>query len=149
MNCEEYMDQYLMLDKNEKVPGTLTRHFLTCKKCRNEVKALVQAEKLAARPLKIKTPVESKTIENAVKELDPNYNPYKNRVHIWGWILFGVLLIACLTTFGIITPVYQSDSSQVFFYLAFAGTICGYCALFIGSNLDFFVKRIETIGQPK
>ena len=56
-------------------------------------------------------------------------------------------MLVALLTYGISTEGLSATIWVVPFYLFFAGTICVYCALFVGSNLDFFVKKFNTIPK--
>ena len=141
-NCEYYMEKFLELDKNERIPASLTKHFISCQKCRNEVKALTRAEQLASSPLKIPVPLKEDTISNVVKEINPDFVPEKNKVPICQWIIFGVLLIAALCFIGFMATS-MNKYWKFAFYMVFAASIVGYCASFIWSNIEFFVKKID------
>ena len=65
-NYNEAMEEFLKLDKNERIPLSLTLKLLCCKKCRNEVRLLTKAEKLASKPISVQTPINDESI-NAVK----------------------------------------------------------------------------------
>ncbi len=127
-NCDYYMDSYLMLDKGQIVPLKTAIHIMGCRKCRTEIRQMIRAEKLAAVPLKKHEPT-----------------PFlKKPVTIFQWILVGVILIATLSFFGIYTHPIQDPVTYILFSSTFAFTVTAYIALFIGTNLDFFVKKIET-----
>ena len=127
-NCDYYMDSYLMLDKGELVPLKTAIHIMGCKKCRNEVRAMIKAERLASSPL---------------KEHEPT--PFlKKPVTIFQWILGGVIMIVALCFFGIYTQSIKDTVTDILFNTTLAFVIISYTALFIGTNLDFFVKKIET-----
>lgn len=143
-NCENYMEQYLMLDKHERIPGNLSRHFMVCPKCSSEVKALAKAEKIAAAPLKIKSPLSKTTIQDEVQKINPNYNPNKFRIYIPHWIIFGVLLILAVMSFVALPSAHENNTTTFTYYAMAALAIMAYCASFIGSNLDFFIKKTET-----
>lgn len=138
------MDDYLSLDKGQRIPLDLTIHLLKCKKCRSEIRALSYAEKIAGRPLAIPTPITDKSIALVMKQIDPSFNPQKNHVPLYQWVIFGVVMIAALCSFGIFTSSSSDHFLMFAFYLMFAGAVTAYCMLFIGTNLDFFVKKINT-----
>ena len=143
--CEEWMEEYLMLDKGERIPLKLSRHLISCKKCRNAVKALSHAEKLAAEPLKIQTPIKSDTITNIMKDIDPAYTPKKEKYPLLKWILTGLFILAAMSMFTALTS-YRSNTGMTFaYYFVFAAIVVGYCAMFVGTNLDFFIKKINTM----
>lgn len=142
-NCDFYMDQYLSLDKGERLSSALTLHLLTCPKCRTEVRSLLKVEKLLKKPLKIPVPIESSTITNVMKDIDPSYNLHEHKVSFRQWIITGLFMLLCVAALGIFAiPV--TEMMAVLSYGIFALMITGYCVAFIGSNLDFFIKKIET-----
>lgn len=142
------MEQYLMLDKNERIPAELSCHFLKCPKCSGEVKALAKAEKIAASPLKIKSPLSETTIQAEVQKVDPKYNPNKYRIYMPHWIIFGILLILAVMSFVALPSAHENNTTTFTYYTMAAVAIMAYCAAFIGSNMDFFVKKIGTTIPP-
>ncbi len=128
--CEKLMEEYLMLDKNQVVPMHLTLHLLCCKKCRSEVHYLSLAEKIAAKELKA----------DAVNEEAP-----KNPISMTKWIIGGALMMIFLMFFGV-TSKNATPELQVLFYIFFAAAVCAYCAVFIATNLDFFIKKIDRLN---
>lgn len=142
-NCDFYMDEYLSLDKGERLPLDLSIHILMCPKCRSEIRALLKAEKMLKKPLKIPVPIENDTIVNVMKNIDPSYNPQEHRVSFKQWIITGLFMLLCvliLTIFAI--PI--NEIMAVLSYCIFSFLIVVYCVAFIGANLDFFIKKIET-----
>ncbi len=55
--CGNSMEQYLSLDKNERVPLKISMHLLSCKKCRAQIKMLKTAEKVCKHSIIIATPI--------------------------------------------------------------------------------------------
>lgn len=150
-SCSRTMDRFLELDKNERIPLSVTLHLLFCSKCRTQVRRMTQAECLIAAPLKIATPLTDDTIENVLKAAQVyNAETMKSPISLTRWIVSGILMIVLLIAFGIITRSSSSEELMLIFYLMFALLVTGYCALFVGCNMDFFVKKIETLhlGQP-
>jgi len=143
--CNTFMDEYLSLDKGERLPGDLVFHLLTCPTCRAEVRALYRAEKAAGKPLSIPVPVTDKTITQVAKSIDPSFDPEKNKVPLLQWIISGVVMIAAMFFFGIYSSSASNHGLLVAFYLVFAGSVTAYCMLFVGTNIDFFVKKINSI----
>jgi hypothetical protein len=138
------MDQFLSLDKGEHIPLSLTIHLLHCPKCRSEVRLLTKAEEAAGKPLKISTPITDQSITSIMKVIDPSYDPDKNHVPLFQWIIAGIIMIAAMFFFGFYTSASSNHFLLVAFYLVFAGSVTAYCMLFIGTNLDFFVKKISS-----
>lgn len=144
-NCENFMDKYLMLDKGEMLPLSLSLHLITCRECRRQIRLLSKAQKLAGKPLKITVSSSDKTISKAMQSIGINYDSSKVHVPLFQWIAAGVLMIAAFFLFGLLTntPTHQVNA---IYYLLFAGSITAYCLLFVGTNLDFFIKKIDIKG---
>lgn len=143
-NCNRIMDIYLALDKGEKVPLEVTIHLLTCKNCRKQVQMLKAAEKLARAPLEIPVPMDDFSIEAVMAKIDPNYTNAKNPISIAKWIVGGIAMILFMLTFGLSSYSEANKGIMIAFYTLFAGCVTAYCAMFIGTNMDFFVKLLET-----
>ena len=77
-DCSEVMNNYLSLDKGERVPLGVTLHLITCKECRNQVRALKKAEKIARAPLEIPVAMDDFSIEAVMAKIAPNYNSTKS-----------------------------------------------------------------------
>lgn len=144
MDCEQFMNAFLALDKEEKMPLKMTIHLLKCRKCRTEVRQLTLAEKEAAKPLKIKVSQKNPILVSVMAKINPNWVPEKERqaVTLAGWISVGVSMILLMMFFGIYSASMRSQMLSVAFYLVFAGCVISYGALFIINNMDFFVKKI-------
>ena len=67
--CEEFMNRYLELDKNERIPFRLSMHLFFCRKCHRQIKMLAAAEKAAASPLKLQVPLTDASIKNVMERL--------------------------------------------------------------------------------
>ncbi|MBP5283848.1 MAG: hypothetical protein J6Y93_04205 [Treponema sp.] len=148
--CQKVMDSFLELDKNERMPLSMTMHMLVCKNCRRQVHYLTEAERIAARPLKVTSPLSDDELKGIMKEVSPEWSDKffkKNPVSMFRWILGGILMVLFLSCFGIFSSWIQSESLLISYYVVFAAIIVSYCAVFVGSNLDFFVKKIETFRQ--
>lgn len=143
--CNEIMDRYLELDKGERIPFEVTIHLLFCRKCRRDVKLMAQAEKLLSEPLKIPVPLTDTTIENILRTIDPAFAgiSLKNPISMRNWIIGGVLMILFMFVF-----VFSSNINRnldVAISLVFAGCVISYTIAFVFSNIDFFVKKINTM----
>lgn len=139
--CEKMMDSYLALDKNEVVPFKLSLHLLSCQKCRTEVHYLAKAEKIVSKQLK-----EQSTIPEVANPLSDILKDIKNPISMAKWIWGGIIMIIFLMIFGIACK-NCAEELQVVFYIFFAMSICAYCAVFIASNLDYFIKKINMFDK--
>lgn len=143
-DCNEVMDKYFSLDKGDKVPLAVTLHLITCKECRRQVKAMKAAERIARAPLEIPVEMTDFSIEAVMAKIDPNYSYSKNPISIAKWIIGGIAMILLMLTFGLSEYCSANKTVMITFYTLFAGCVTAYCALFIGTNMDFFVKLMET-----
>lgn len=148
--CKEIMDQFLMLDKNQKLPLKITLHLLACKECRTQIRLCSLAEKAASKPLNTNLPLDNTTLVSIMSKIDANYSEAPEQikhVSLAHWIIIGIVMLVAMLFYGIQTVSLNSTIMVVPFYLCFAGIVCVYCALFVGSNLDFFVKLFDTNPQ--
>jgi len=142
--CNRVMDAYLSLDKGERVPFNMTWHLLTCAKCRRQVKALRMAEKIAKAPLEIQVPIDDDSILAVMKKINPQYTNSKNPISITRWVIYGLAMILFMSVFGFSKFQEASKWVLISFYLLFALAVTAYCAIFVGTNMDFFVKMMST-----
>ena len=146
-NYNEIMNEFLMLDKNERIPLSLTIKLLFNRKCRNEVRLLTKAEKLAKKPLSVQMPVTDKTIHAVLNQINPEFAEkaeIKNPFPLSRWITAGIAMTAMMIFLGIMTRTSSDQLLVLPFYVLFATVFTTYCAFFVGCNMDFFVKKIET-----
>ena len=122
--CEKAMDRFLELDKGERIPLQVTAHLLRCRHCRTQVRLMSLAERVAAR--RSGQPVSQ-----------------QNPVTLTGWVVGGVCMIVLMLAFALVAELYARFALQTAFYLVFAGSVTAYCALFVGANMDFFVKKMR------
>ena len=146
-NDNEIMNEFLMLDKNERIPLSLTLRLLCSKKLRTQVRLMTKAEKIAAKPLSVQVPVTDKSIDEVLKQISPKLTDspeMKNPFPLSRWIIAGLAMTFMMIFFGIITRTSSDQIVVLPFYVLFATVFTTYCAFFVGCNMDFFVKKIET-----
>ena len=107
---------------------------------------MTKAEKLASKPVAVQVPVTDESITAVLQKLSPEFEAACSRspFPLSRWIFAGVAMIGLMITFGILTKSSSSQTVVLPFYFLFATVVTSYCALFIGCNMDFFVKQIET-----
>lgn len=140
--CDDYLNDYLLLDKNQKIPLKLSMHFLLCKDCRKIIRSLSRAEKIAAEPLKIKSPVNSQEITQIVQQIDPDYNPKKSKVSFTTWVFAGIILITSMILANILTKSISTSFLSFVTAISFVLLFCLYFFAFVQANMEFFVKKI-------
>lgn len=148
-NCSLIMDRFLELDKHQALPLKLSLHLLACKKCRTQVRLMTLAQKTCSHALSVPTSDEDKAIILLMQKIDPNYKPDTpvNHISMRRWIFSGLAMIAGMLFFMVYSKSLNNSALDIAFYCFFACAICAYCAIFVGSNMDFFVKKIETLNE--
>ncbi|MBE6344245.1 MAG: hypothetical protein J6B32_06090 [Spirochaetaceae bacterium] len=145
--CDQIMDCFLELDKNQRLPWSVSLHILFCKKCRTEIRLFSLAEKKCAEPLKVPLVGNDEIITLLMKKIDENYVEEGKIAHISmrKWIVSGILMILAMLVFLVSRPMFSNDALDLAFFILFACIVSAYCAIFVSSNIDFFVKKIETL----
>jgi hypothetical protein len=143
--CNKIMDQYLELDRGQHLPLSLTMHLLFCKKCRREIKCMAHAEKILHEPIRIPVPLTDNTIESVLLTIDPQFSDLKlkNPISMVNWIISGILMILFMVAFAFSTN--SNKDLDVAMSLVFAGCVITYILIFVFSNIEFFVKKINTM----
>ena len=147
--CNEIMNHFLELDKNQLLPLRITFHLLTCKKCRSQVRFMTMAEKHCKEPLSVPAEESSQAIISLMQKIDPEYLAKTSvaPISMRRWIVCGIAMILGMLFFMFHSKHVDSIALNVTFYCFFACAISAYCAIFVGSNLDFFVKKIEILHE--
>lgn len=144
--CSIIMDKFLELDKNDRIPLNLTcvLHFLVCKKCRTQVRLMTVANKVCAEPLKMPLSDNDRAIELLMKKIDSEYDSQTYHISMRRWIVSGIIMILAMLVFLFSRSFLSSEALDFAFFFIFSSVISAYCAIFVGSNMDFFIKKIET-----
>ena len=146
--CTRMMDVFFALDKRERLPLGLTAHLLFCKECRTAVRLCTLAERAAARPLfDGGDPRDIAAIMGKIRGAYPIADTGHPYITLRRWIVLGVVMILAMICVSFLTlggsaPVSNARALQFSSYIVFGGMIAAYCAFFVGSNMDFFVKQI-------
>ena len=87
------------------------------------------------------------SVDSIMKAINPNYEVNDiPPLSMKRWVVSGILMIIAMLFFGI-TGTDSDSQLSVSFYLVFAGIVTAYCAMFVGCNMDFFVKHINKFAQ--
>lgn len=148
-NCNATMSRFLELDKNQSLPLKVTLHLLVCRKCRTTVRLMTMAEKTCKDPLVLPADDSIQAITMLMQKIDPDYQPETPvaPISMRRWIVCGIAMIFGMLFFVLSSKSIDNMALNVTFYCFFACAICAYCAIFVGSNMDFFVKKIETLNE--
>lgn len=145
--CNKIIERYLQLDKNQRLPLSITLHILSCKSCKNKIRMMSLAEESIKEPISIEVPITDNSIEQIMQKISPeSYNKItKNPISMTNWIISGIITILLLCASVIFASKFNS-STLTFIYTLISGTaIITYCCAFVISNIDFFVKKISFI----
>ncbi|HKL85932.1 MAG TPA: hypothetical protein VJ861_06345 [Treponemataceae bacterium] len=155
MTCEKAFDRYLELDKNERVPLGVTLHLLRCPVCRTSVRALTRSEVFLASSLEessVDFKVEDPIVAEALTRIKATgflweAPPVQDKhVSLFRWIVSGLVLgggfaLVPSSSIGIWSQGVFGTSFSIPFYLMCGMAITTWCGMFVGSNIDFFVKK--------
>lgn len=145
--CEFYMNEFLKLDKNERLPLSLTIHLLLCKDCRTIVRKLTLAEQACKMSMEKTVDSYDPAVASIMKAINSEYKVEEmHPLSLKRWIVSGIVMIIAMLFFGI-TDTSNNSQLSLSFYLVFAGIVTAYCAMFVGCNMDFFVKHINRFAQ--
>lgn len=145
--CNKIIERYLQLDKNQRLPLSITLHILSCKSCKNKIRMMSLAEESIKEPISITVPITDNSIEQIMQKISPeSYNKItKNPISMTNWIISGIITILLLCGSVIFASKFNS-STLTFIYTLISGTaIITYCCAFVISNIDFFIKKISFI----
>ncbi|WP_024465614.1 hypothetical protein [Treponema pedis] len=156
MTCNEALNRYMALDKHDPVPFTVTVHLLRCKRCRNIVRAMTTAACMYSRALSDTADSDDKLVQKTMDKINktlPDLVSLRSEstapnVHILPWVIIGITMIIGLGSVPF-TEIgrWASENFQLKFVipfaLVFASFVSIFSALFVGRNLDFFVKKFD------
>lgn len=138
-DCSVVMDKFLELDKDERIPLWVTKHLLVCSECRNCVRMFTKAEHLLVKDSEAESPFTFATISDVKEKLYPGSTKEK-KVPLFYWLVIGILLITCMVFSSFAISRYL-PSLQTCSFVFVSLIVSAYCMLFVGMNMDFFVKK--------
>ena len=96
--CNKIIERYLQLDKNQRLPLSITLHILSCKSCKNKIRMMSLAEESIKEPISITVPITDNSIEQIMQKISPeSYNKItKNPISMTNWIISGIITILLL-----------------------------------------------------
>ena len=160
MKCTTAFERYLALDKHERVPLSLTIHLFMCPVCRSAVRQVSRAESLRSRPLATTSPKASlghdPVLAAAMEKIAPAglvypvHEPVAKRVSLFRWFVVGVLLaggfvVLPFSASGEMMTNEFGNALVVPFYILCGCAVTAYGGLFIGTNIDLFIKRFKSL----
>ena len=146
--CIDYMETFYSLDKHERLPLKISLHLLFCKECRTKVRNLTTAEKLLLKNALSKSEDSSKTatyVLNAISKTSLNYHEKKTSLRKWA--LSGTGLLACFLIIIPLLIIKGQDFLSLVSTISLSAVLCIWCFLFVGNNMDFFIKMSSRTQQ--
>ena len=116
--CEKIMDTFLALDKDERLPLSVSLHLLACPHCRSQVRLLTRAEHLAYVPFSFAVDEGDSSVAAILRKLS-RQESVPNPISLRRWVVSGILMVILMLSFAL----YTADSSselKIAFYLVFA-----------------------------
>lgn len=146
--CIDYMETFYSLDKHERLPLKISLHLLFCKECRTKVRNLTTAEKLLLKNALSKSEDSSRTatyVLNAISKTSLNYHEKKTSLRKWA--LSGTGLLACFLIIIPLLIIKGQDFLSLVSTISLSAVLCIWCFLFVGNNMDFFIKMSSRTQQ--
>ena len=153
MNCDMFLDRYLLLDKHEPLSARFKLHCLHCKSCRHVVSRMVAAENVQRQLLCMPRAADERMLNATMKAIQllnkqavPAISRQEQNKTLLPWIAVGVFLITGFiflpfSDIGKIGLSQFGDSFCISFALLCAGSIIAYSAVFLAKNLVFFTDK--------
>ncbi len=155
MTCDQAFTRYLSLDKGQMVPFSVTLHALACPECRTAIRKLTEAERLASKPLSIRpapSEVSDPVLAAALSRIAGSglayvARPDERHVSMSRWLVAGIALAMGFTAvpFSFVGDwafLTFGNAYTIPFYILCGIAVTAYCGMFIGTNVDFFVKKL-------
>ncbi len=143
--CEEMMNTFYMLDKDERIPAKVSLHLLCCKECRTKVRMLTKAEKLAAGEFKKVSATDTEDVIDIINTANPYWMNKIKPVSMTNWVVSGIIVFTLFMIFGFYVQINNFDRLYIANQIAFGVSVCLYLGIFVAVNMDFFVKRINRV----
>ncbi|WP_407398727.1 hypothetical protein [Treponema sp.] len=146
--CNEYLDVFYGLDKHEHLPLKLSMHLLFCKECRTTVRNLTKAEKLLSEKAMTASDDSSETAANLLNSIAKiNLNYHEKKTSLRKWALSGTGLFACFIIMIPLLIIKEQDFLSLISTISLSALLCIWCGLFVGNNMDYFVKMSSRLDS--
>lgn len=142
--CENFMNSFFELDKGERLPFKSSLHILFCKNCRTKVRLLSKAQSIAQRAIIQKSVINEQNLSQLIENTRPSWLEHLKPVSMTRWVCAGIFMILLFVVSGMFLQRSQNQTYLMSFFVIVGGAVTAYCAAFIGVNLDFFIKKIDT-----
>lgn len=149
-NCNDYLEMFYKLDKHELIPLKLSIHLLFCRECRTTVRKLTKAEKLLSEKALSPSDESSRTAAYVLAAIDKtNLNYHEKKTSLKKWALSGTALLVCMIIMIPLLILTGEDMLSLVSTISFSAMLCIWCSLFVGNNMDYFIKMSSKMNTEK
>lgn len=153
MNCETFLDQYFLYDRDSRLPLGVKFHLARCKTCRSIIAKMQAAEGLQREVLEHPFDAGNRLLQATMAAVYQHKRPHQSitaaqekEATLLPWLTAGVLLIIGfillpLSDSGKLWLTQFGDSFCIPFALLCALSITCYAAVFFAKNLVFFSEK--------
>ncbi len=156
MKCSEAINRYMALDKHETVPFAVTVHLLRCEKCRSLVRVMTKTARMYSSVLTETVTQDDSLMQKTMDKINKalpglmylQAEKARSSVRLFPWVITGLTM-----TLGLASVPFTRIGQwavEIFqlrfiipFALTFAAFVSVFSALFVGRNLDFFIKKFD------
>lgn len=154
MKCDEIMEEYLRVERYERLPLRMVFHLLYCKKCRDNIKAMTLATHFSSDKIMRKASKTNLLYMKTMQQIMESGNVplvKKSSFALLSLSLWGVIGSAMLAIFLVIPStkigIRFIETFGNYFTLQFLFTVVSFLTIctiiFIARNLNFFVKTFK------
>ena len=151
MKCDEIMEEYLRIERYERLPLRMVFHLLYCKKCRDNIKVMTLATHFSSDKIMRKASKTNLLYMKTMQQIMESGNVplvKKSSFALLSLSLWGVIGSAMLAIFLVIPStkigIRFIEAFGNYFTLQFLFTVVSFLTIctiiFIARNLNFFVK---------
>ena len=149
--CENYLEQFYSLDKQERIPLGLSVHLLFCRECRSIVRNLTKAEKILGEKSTQPSSENSQTISSVLKGIKSSnldyHGHHEEKISLRKWAVSGSILLLCTVLMILLMVIDGEKTVFVTGTISLSAIMCIWCGLFVGNNMDYFVKMSSRINS--
>ncbi len=149
--CENYLEQFYSLDKQERIPLGLSIHLLFCRECRSIVRNLTRTEKILCEKSSQPSPENSQTVSAVLKGIKTTnleyHGHHEEKISLRKWAVSGSILLLCTVLMILLLVIDGEKTVFITGTISLSAIMCIWCGLFVGNNMDYFVKMSSRINS--
>lgn len=154
MNCDEVLDEYCKLDKNESLPFAISMHIIKCPYCKSIISKMQTLNGLP--PLDGNKQTNEKLISRTMQQINTLETKNEAEQYTKGGLTLFFVIVALFTSPFVILPILDIGKLLIktlgVFFMLPLGILCAsivslICALFVVKNAPYFTKRFPNTMQ--